>query len=84
MALLDPADILLSLERPAEISARNILKGTIENLSQSKEPGKIRVTVHTGGLSLTSLVTHPAARSLNLFPGSEILIVFKASSLRWT
>ncbi len=85
-ALLNPSDIILSMTQPDgtdSLSARNIIRGTVTFLSQENHSGKVLATIDLGGLSLTSRITRSAAQSLHLLPGTNIFVIFKASSLRW-
>jgi len=83
VAMLSPSDIMLSTERPEGISAQNVLKGSITQLAVENDSGKVLVTVNVAGLSLVSRVTEKAVRNLNLLPGADVWVLFKASSLTW-
>jgi len=67
-------DILLALERPTGLSARNILHGTIE--SQEQRSATIICRVNSGAMFEVH-VTLGAARDLNLEPGREVWLVLK-------
>jgi tungstate transport system ATP-binding protein len=82
VGLLSPTDIIISLDFPGGISAQNILKGRIINMSETKDL-KVNLYIEVSGISLSSYVTHHAAKDLSLLPGKEIWIVFKATSLHW-
>ena len=70
-------DILLALERPTGLSARNILHGTIESLEQRSATIICRVN---SGAMFEVHVTLGAARDLNLQPGREVWLVLKTYS----
>ena len=70
-------DILLALEKPAGLSARNILHGTIESLEQRSVTMICKVSA---GANFEAHVTLSAARALGLHPGSEIWLVLKTYS----
>jgi len=70
-------DILLALERPIGLSARNILHGTIESLEQRSATIICRVN---SGAMFEVHVTLGAARDLSLQPGSEVWLVLKTYS----
>ncbi len=70
-------DILLALERPTGLSARNILHGTIE--SQEQRSATIICRVNSGAMFEVH-VTLGAARDLNLQPGREVWLVLKTYS----
>jgi len=70
-------DILLALERPKGLSARNILQGTIQSLEQRSVTMICKVAA---GANFEVHVTLSAARVLGLRPGSEIWLVLKTYS----
>jgi molybdate transport system ATP-binding protein len=70
-------DILLALEKPSGLSARNILRGTIESLEQRSVTMICKVAA---GANFEAHVTLSAARALSLRPGSEIWLVLKTYS----
>lgn len=70
-------DILLALERPIGLSARNILHGTIESLEQRSATIICRVK---SGAMFEVHVTLGAARDLNLQIGREVWLVLKTYS----
>jgi len=70
-------DILLALERPTGLSARNILHGTIE--SQEQRSATVICRVNSGAMFEVH-VTLGAARDLDLQPGREVWLVLKTYS----
>ena len=70
-------DILLATERPASLSARNILPGTIQSLEQRSVTMICKVSA---GADFEVHVTLSAARALGLHPGREIWLVLKTYS----
>jgi len=70
-------DILVALERPTGLSARNILHGTIESMEQRSATIICRVN---SGAMFEVHVTLGAARDLNLQPGREVWLVLKTYS----
>ena len=70
-------DILLALERPIGLSARNILHGTIESLEQRSATIICRVN---SGATFEVHVTLGAGRDLNLQAGREVWLVLKTYS----
>jgi molybdate transport system ATP-binding protein len=70
-------DILLALERPVGLSARNILRGTIDSLEQRSATIVCRVN---SGAFFEVHVTLGAARDLHLQPGREVWLVLKTYS----
>ena len=82
-ALLNPSDIMLALEKPEGLSARNILRGAITHMTMENTSDKMLVVVDIAGITLTVRITREAAESLQLLPGTSVLAIFKASSLHW-
>jgi molybdate transport system ATP-binding protein len=70
-------DILLALERPVGVSARNILHGAIDSLEQRSATIVCRVNA---GALFEVHVTLGAARDLHLQPGREVWLVLKTYS----
>ena len=83
VAVLKPSSIIISKKHPREISAQNILKGTVAHMWEDSATGKVRAEVDVGGSTFNCLITHYAAEDLTLLPGKEVWIIFKASSLVW-
>ncbi len=81
--LLDPDDIILSLNDPGNTSARNTIRGTVVRMNLENEEGNVLVTVNAGGTVFTSRVTTGSLSKLGIVPGSPVIIVFKANSIRW-
>jgi molybdate transport system ATP-binding protein len=70
-------DILLATERPARLSARNILLGTMDSLEVRGSTVVCRV--HAGTLFLVH-VTPSALRALEVAPGKNVWLVIKTHS----
>jgi tungstate transport system ATP-binding protein len=83
IGILNSSNIMISNEPPESISAQNILRGTIANMSSEFEEDKVRVDINISDIDFACSVTHRAAETLNLLPGKAIWVVFKASSLHW-
>ncbi len=81
LALLHPEEILLSRKLPQEISARNILRGTVENMRSLNN--RVEITVSCAELNLQSSLTHAAIKSLGLLPGQPVFLIFKATAVKW-
>lgn len=82
-AILNPSNIMISIEYPKSISAQNILRGSIAHMSPEGEAGKVQTDVNVAGMPVTCSITRHAADALKLFPGKDVWVVFKASSLYW-
>jgi tungstate transport system ATP-binding protein len=83
VALLDPTNVMLSVVKPAKISAQNVLLGRVSGLSSEGDDAAIKVETDVGGVRFICSVTRRAADSLRLLPGKTVWIVFKASSIHW-
>lgn len=82
-ALLEPSDILVAVTPPGGLSARNVLRGTIVQMTRENSSEKLVVTVSVADLSLHCSVTRTATEELRLIPGNEVFVIFKAASIRW-
>lgn len=63
-----------------EISARNVLKGTVKQLT----PGAINsevVVALPGGVEVVSIITKSSAERLKLAVGKEVYTIIKASNV---
>jgi tungstate transport system ATP-binding protein len=83
VAILNPSDIILSIIFPEGISAQNILKAKIKNMSMSNEFAKVKIELEIADITLISSITQHALKELHFIPGQEIWAVFKATSLHW-
>jgi molybdate transport system ATP-binding protein len=70
-------DILLATARPVQLSARNILEGSLESLEQR---GSIVVAQVNCGAPFVVHITPSAVRSLGLGPGQKVWLVLKTHS----
>lgn len=71
-------DILVSLERLTQISARNVLEGVIKNIFIDVDKTELMVSC---GIDLKVSVTRSAVRQLNLKIGSTVFLLIKARSV---
>jgi len=77
MVAIRPENIIILLEK-AKISARNILEGTIEEISE--KPPYISLKIDAG-LPFTVYLTRNALEDLNLTIGRRVYLAFKASAV---
>lgn len=63
-----------------KISARNVLKGTIKELTHGAVNSEVVVEL-PGGVEVVSIITKHSAESLELAVGKEIYAVIKASDV---
>ncbi|MGC9371688.1 MAG: ATP-binding cassette domain-containing protein [Thermovirgaceae bacterium] len=83
MALLDPEDIIICLEKPATDSALNSLRGTISEMTLENGSGQVLVKAKVAEKLLSSVVTGQSVEKLGLRPGIDVYLHFKASALKW-
>ena len=60
-----------------KISARNVLKGTIVEVTKGATTAHVRIDI--GGTIVTSSITNAAVEDLKLAPGKDAYAVIKAS-----
>jgi len=70
-------DVILSRDRPAGLSALNILQGTISDLRLGDGPG-VMVTLAVGEDRLAARITRRSAEALGLAPGQTCHAVIKS------
>ncbi len=63
-----------------EISARNVLKGTIKEIKYGQILAELVIEL-SGGTEITSLITKNSAEHLGLAVGKEVSAVIKASNV---
>lgn len=71
-------EIIIALERPTGISARNVLSGAIVSIDGE---GARRVVTVDCGVDLMAEVTTAAINELELQPGKQVHLVIKSSSI---
>ena len=75
---LRAADIILSLDAPSRISARNIVRAVVQEIH---EVGTQVLVYADVGERLVAEITLGALRELDLRPGAEVYLVIKTSSI---
>jgi molybdate transport system ATP-binding protein len=73
-------DVMLALEEPRNISALNILRGTVADIS-SAGPSSVNVRLDCGGAAVVARITRHSASTLGLAPGTRAFAVVKAVSV---
>jgi len=63
-----------------EISARNVLKGTVKSVSHGAVNSEVIVEL-LGGQEIVSIITKSSAQRLQLAPQREVVAVIKASNV---
>jgi len=80
--LLPANDIILFEDFPAQLSAQNVIMGTVAVLSPAMD-SNINVTLDCGAIHLNVEITEHAAKQMKLLPGKKIYGVFKATSIQF-
>lgn len=74
-------DVALALKRPDAISIRNILEGTVSDISKSAHAPHVDVQIDIGGgHHLRSQITFDACRELDLATGRKVFALIKSMS----
>ena len=73
-------DVMLALEEPRNISALNILRGTVAEISPSGA-ASVNVRLDCGGAAVVARITRHSAAALELAPGKPAYAVVKAVSV---
>ncbi len=78
-AIVKASWIILSKEKPAKISARNILEAKVSGII----PGAVNseIKMHVGEKTLASVITNEALEELQIKEGDAVFAIFKASSV---
>jgi molybdate transport system ATP-binding protein len=72
-------DVMLALDRPSRISARNVLEGEVTGLAQ--DGGRVMVRVGHAGRQLLCALTPDAVEALALAPGVKVYAVLKSVAI---
>ena len=73
-------DVMLALEEPRNISALNILRGTVAEILPAG-PSSVNVRLDCGGAAVVARITRHSASALGLVPGTPAFAVVKAVSV---
>jgi molybdate transport system ATP-binding protein len=75
------SDVLISLREPVEVSALNVLPGTIVEIGPRGEGAAVELRLDCRGETLLARVTAKSAAQLGLQPGSAVFAVIKSVSI---
>jgi molybdate transport system regulatory protein len=78
-ALVQESSIMLALQKPEGISARNIIKSTISALKTDAVSTEVKLSI--GKNTLTSAITNDSHELLGLKIGQEIYAIIKATDI---
>lgn len=73
-------DVMLALDEPKNISALNILRGTVAEI-EAADSASVTVKLDCGGAVIVARITRHSAKALNLAPGAQAYAVVKAVSV---
>ncbi|MNE93104.1 molybdate transporter ATP-binding protein [compost metagenome] len=73
-------DVMLATENPTGLSALNILKGTVEDVSEVAD-GMVTVSVNCRGDIILSRITALSRQRLELEPGKAVFAIVKSAAL---
>lgn len=73
-------DVMLALEEPRNISALNILRGTVADIAPA-DAASVNVRLDCGGAAVVARITRHSAAVLKLAPGTPAYAVVKAVSV---
>jgi len=73
-------DVMLALDKPLRISARNVLSGVVRALD-SQSAGSVLVTIEQAGVRLLASLTPDAVTDLGLQPGTPVWAVLKSVAI---
>ncbi len=76
---LPASEIILATVQPQQISARNVLRGTVRNILQIGNRTLVRVDA---GLMLTVEIVEATVQALNLKEGCDVFMIIKATAFR--
>lgn len=74
-------DVALATSRPAAISVRNILAGTVREIAEQPATAFAEALVDIGGARLRARITRDAVAHLGLAPGTPVFALVKSISL---
>jgi molybdate transport system regulatory protein len=68
------------LEIEMKISARNVLAGTVQNVTKGAVNAEVAITLR-GGETIVAVITNSSVDSLDLQPGKDAFAIIKASEV---
>ena len=75
-------DVLVAVDPPGRISARNVLPARVERCEDEGADCYVHLALHEGGEPLVAKLTARAARTLELHPGTPVHAIIKAQAIR--
>lgn len=77
---ISPRDVLVSVDCPTGLSARNVLPAIVDEIHETSSP-IAELILNVGNQSIRASVTRAAVQELNLVPGAGCFAVLKAVAL---
>lgn len=74
-------DIIVSTQKPAHLSVRNVLQGVVNSIEEDVAHSDL-VSIDIGGANVLARITRAATRELALEPGKTVWALVKSMSLR--
>jgi molybdate transport system ATP-binding protein len=75
-------DVLVAVQRPRGISARNVLDARIGDLVRRSDEVLVRAALRPDGPRLAAALTPGAVAELGLAPGGEVVLLVKTRACR--
>ena len=79
IALIKSSDVMIAVGNRLNISTRNNISGTINNITAGAVSNE--VIIDADGTGLVSVITESSAKRLGLKEGMEVFALFKASNV---
>jgi len=79
VVMLRPQDVILSETEPPRSSARNHFKAKVLDVVAGSKVNEVKL--ETGNLKISAYVTDASKDELQLAPGKEVYVIFKATAL---
>ncbi len=77
--MFPPEAVMITLQRPRQISAKNCIEGTIEQIAPIGEQIKLAIS---GVVKFNAIITRASANQMNLGVGNRIFALIKANAIR--
>jgi|GEM_PF-412505 len=77
---INPNDILISLSKPGNLSAQNIIEMKVKHIDVQDK--RVKVELENDKLNLASYISKKALADLDIHRGKDVYAIFKASSVK--
>ncbi|MDR2905674.1 MAG: TOBE domain-containing protein [Helicobacteraceae bacterium] len=79
-ALIKSSWVILASEKPAKISARNVIEGEIANITNGAVNSEVKLAIK-GGATIAAIITNESVKELALKKGDKAWALIKASHI---